>query len=103
MAAPDYRLKPYNRWYVYLLLIVLASAGLEAIKPVLKARFAEGYKNVTGSMRPTLVAGDNFLRPEAPAQDDKRGRPSPVVRPQDPASRIPDPHIPYPVFTLQSN
>jgi signal peptidase I len=57
MAAPDYRLRPYNRWYVYLLLVVLVGLEQEAIKSFLHARFA-GVKNVTGSMFPTVVAGD---------------------------------------------
>jgi signal peptidase I len=60
-AAPDYRLKRYNRWYVYLLLVVLLGAGQEALKPFLKAHFAEGYKNVAGSMLPTIVPGDYFF------------------------------------------
>jgi signal peptidase I len=57
MAAPDYRLRPYNRWYVYLLLMVLVGLEQGAIGSFLHARFA-GVKNVTGSMFPTVVAGD---------------------------------------------
>jgi hypothetical protein len=60
MAAPDYRLRSYNRWYVYLLLIVLVGLELEAIKSFLHTRFA-GVKNVAESMLPTLVAGDHLL------------------------------------------
>ena len=56
-AAPDYQLKPYNRWYVYLLLIALVALEQEVAKPFFRARFA-GLKNVTGSMLPTLMPGD---------------------------------------------
>jgi len=59
-AAPDYRLKAYNRWYVYLLLVVFAGVEQTAVKSILNARFVEGLKNVTGSMQPTLVPGDHF-------------------------------------------
>jgi signal peptidase I len=56
-AAPDYRLKPYNRWYVYLLLIALVALEQEVTKSFLHARFA-ALKNVAGSMLPTLMPGD---------------------------------------------
>lgn len=61
MAAPDYRLKAYNRWYVYLLLVVLAGVQQEALKSILRARFFQGAKNITGSMLPTIVAGDDIF------------------------------------------
>jgi signal peptidase I len=61
MAAPDYRLKSYNRWYVYLLLVVLAGVEQQALKSFLHARFAAGVKNVARSMLPTLMAGDDLF------------------------------------------
>jgi signal peptidase I len=60
-AAPDYRLKAYNRWYVYLLLTALAWAGQDAIKPVLRARFAQGFEISSSSMLPTLLSGDDVF------------------------------------------
>jgi len=60
-AAPDYRLKAYNRWYVYLLLIALTGVGQEAATPFLKARFIQAFKITTASTAPTLVIGDRFV------------------------------------------
>jgi signal peptidase I len=60
-AALDYRLKSHNRWYIYLLLVVLTGVEQQLIKSSLHARLAEGVKNVTGSMLPTLVPGDNLF------------------------------------------
>jgi signal peptidase I len=61
MAAPDYRLRPYNRWYVYLLLMVLVGLEQEAIRSIVHARFGAGFENVSASMLPTLVAGDDLF------------------------------------------
>jgi signal peptidase I len=58
MAAPDYRLKAYNRWYIYLLCVVLVGAGQRTLRPFLLAR---GIKNVTASMLPTMAPGDRFF------------------------------------------
>jgi signal peptidase I len=57
-AAPDYRLKAYNRWYVYLILTALAWTGQGAIKPLLRARFVQAFEIPSASMIPTLMPGD---------------------------------------------
>ncbi|MGO8816482.1 MAG: signal peptidase I [Terriglobia bacterium] len=57
-AAPDYRLKAYNRWYVYLLLTALAWTGHGALKPVLHAGFVQAFMIPSASMLPTLMPGD---------------------------------------------
>lgn len=61
MAAPDYRLKAYNRWYVYLLLFVLAGMEQNALKTLVQDRFEQAFKVSTGSMFPTVAIGDRFL------------------------------------------
>jgi signal peptidase I len=60
-TPPDYRLKAYNRWYVYLLLIVLQGLGQHALEPFIKARFIQAFKIPVQSMAPTIVAGDHVL------------------------------------------
>jgi len=54
----DYRLKVFNRWYVYLLIIFVGTLG---IKPLIKYAFVRAYKIPAGSMEPTLQIGDFIL------------------------------------------
>ena len=61
MAAPDYRLKAYNRWYVYLLLVVLTGIEQNAVKAFVLDRFEQAFRVSTGSMFPTVLIGDRFL------------------------------------------
>jgi len=61
MAAPDYRLKAYNRWYVYLLLVVLTGIEQQALKAFVQDRFEQPFKVSTESMFPTVLIGDDIL------------------------------------------
>jgi signal peptidase I len=61
MAGQEYRLKPYNQWYVYLLLVALAGVEQQALTSFLRTRFAQAVKNVAGSMLPTLMPGDRIV------------------------------------------
>ncbi|HEV2245813.1 MAG TPA: signal peptidase I [Terriglobia bacterium] len=60
-APHDYRLKAYNRWYVYGLLIVLVWVGHRSLRSAIHSRFTEGFKVTAGSMSPTMLNGDYFL------------------------------------------
>ncbi len=60
-APPTYRLKAYNRWYVYLLLLVLAVVEQDALKAFMHDRFEQGFKVTAGSMLPTLSIGDHIF------------------------------------------
>lgn len=53
-----YQLKIYNKWYLYLLAIVI-SALIQS--PVIKHTLIEAYKIPAGSMQPTLLVGDYIL------------------------------------------
>jgi signal peptidase I len=59
----DYTLKIYNKLYVYIILIVVAS--LFNFAPILKWQkiffFALPYRMSTGSMMPTVLAGDFIM------------------------------------------
>lgn len=52
----DYALRPYNRWYVYLAVVLavslLVSPGLLALSPV------RSFKILSGSMEPAVLIGD---------------------------------------------
>ncbi|HET9179743.1 MAG TPA: signal peptidase I [Terriglobia bacterium] len=60
-APRDYRLRAYNRWYVYVLLIVLFGAGQDSLKSIIHSEFMEGRKVTSESMFPTMLKGDYFL------------------------------------------
>lgn len=60
--SSDYTLKRYNRWYIYLLLIViirLVDASVENV--VIENTIVKAYKIPAGSMMPTLLIGDHFI------------------------------------------
>ena len=58
----DYSLKKYNRWYIYLLIIlVIRLAGFSVNTTVIEHNIFKGYKIPTASMMPTLLVGDHFL------------------------------------------
>jgi signal peptidase I len=57
-----YDLKPYNRWYVYLVYYILLSVGVqEGISIAIKKYCFEAFKFPSGSMKPTLQPGDNLI------------------------------------------
>jgi signal peptidase I len=71
-----YHLKVYNKWYVYLLLIVIVAVIAEVSVSTIRARVVQAFKMPAGSMEDTLLIGDHFLvkqfayRQESPARGD---------------------------------
>jgi signal peptidase I len=60
-VSADYRLKEYNRWYVYLLLVLMGSgAGIE-YSLQFRSKFFEAFQVPTASMFPTIIPGDRFM------------------------------------------
>jgi signal peptidase I len=58
----DYSLKKYNRWYIYLLIIlVIRLAGFSVNTTVIEHNIFKAYEVPAGSMMPTLLIGDHFL------------------------------------------
>lgn len=60
-AKPDYQLKDYNRWYVYLIFTLMVipfslSAGL-----LVREGFYEAFYIASESMQPTLTKGDRVI------------------------------------------
>src|SRR5262249_12149949 len=53
-----YRLKAFNRWYVYLLLILVSTLG---VKSIIRYTLVQPYVIPAGSMQPTLEIGDYIL------------------------------------------
>ncbi len=71
----DYELKDYNRWYVYVLLILVSTGGGLGYALNVKDNLIEAFSIPTYSMYPTLVPGDRFLanKTNYKIADPKRG------------------------------
>jgi len=59
--SPNYVPRKFNRWYVYFLAFVCASAFNAALAGFVKGCVLRAFKFPSGSMEPTLVAGDHVL------------------------------------------
>ncbi len=57
----DYELKDYNRWYVYVLLIIVSMVGGMGGAFQLKERFVEAFRVPVNSMYPTIEANNRIL------------------------------------------
>lgn len=57
----DYRLRAFNRWYIYLLCVALAGLEGNVTKALITTGFVQAFKIPTQSMAPTLVVGDRLL------------------------------------------
>jgi len=57
----DYEIKDYNRWYVYIVLVLLNSAGSLNATLRLRANYLEAFRVPTVSNYPTIAPGDRFL------------------------------------------
>ncbi|PYV19400.1 MAG: signal peptidase I [Acidobacteria bacterium] len=60
-APAGYRLKAYNRSYVYILLILLTWPEGNGIKHFMVTRLAEAFKITNSSMAPTVISGDRLI------------------------------------------
>ena len=60
-AGSSFQLKPYNRWYGYLGLLIVFSLGGEATRSLIRSEIAQAYKVPSEAMVPTLLAGDHIL------------------------------------------
>lgn len=61
-TAPDYRLREFNRWYIYLIFFVIAGIGTAAGAAfVLRERVLQAFVVPTGSMSPTINPGDRLV------------------------------------------
>lgn len=57
----DYRLKSYNRWYVYVLLLLISSVGVVGHGLLIRSNLVEAYVTPSADMHPTFQVGDRFL------------------------------------------
>ena len=58
-SPEDYRLRRYNRWYVYVAVALVAAYGLAPLLTALQRRYvAQAFRMPSVSMQPTILAGD---------------------------------------------
>lgn len=57
----DYELKDYNRWYVYVLLVLTVAGGSIGSALYLRERSVEAFRVPTASNYPTIVPNDRLL------------------------------------------
>lgn len=56
-----YTLKDYNRWYVYVLWVVLSTGGATRLALNVRTNYIEAFRVPAASNYPTLAPGDRFL------------------------------------------
>jgi signal peptidase I len=61
-SPPDYQLRDFNRWYIYLIYFLIAGVGTAAGAAfVLRERVVQAFVVPTASMSPTIHPGDRLL------------------------------------------
>ncbi len=81
----DYEMKDYNRWYVYVALVLLNSASSLNATLSLRANYLEAFRVPTVSNYPTIAPNDRFLANKIAYinADPKRGDLVVFTNPQD--------------------
>ena len=84
-TKPDYEMKDYNRWYVYVALVLLNTASSLVATLNLRANYVEAFRVPTASNYPTIVPGDRLLASKIAYNhsDPERGDLVVFINPQD--------------------
>lgn len=71
----DYRLKEYNKWWIYLALLVLSTGGSTLGHLLMRTYWIETFSIPSISMAPTIQAGDKLIARKAvyTSQNPQRG------------------------------
>jgi len=57
----NYKLKDYNRWYIYILIFMCSNLAGQFLTKAVKADYIEAFKISTAGCYPTILPGDRFL------------------------------------------
>jgi signal peptidase I len=60
-AGKDHALKPYNKWYIYLIVILVVSGISQSVTLAVRDNIVKAYKIPSRSMQPTLEPGDHVI------------------------------------------
>jgi signal peptidase I len=84
-TRPDYKLKDYNRWYVYLFFYLLITIYTNQSALNIKSNLMEAFRTASLSMFPTIKYHDCFLADKKAYKNDnpKRGDVIVFVSPED--------------------
>ena len=84
-TADSYTLKDYNRWYVYMLLVLMGTGGSTQIAFNVKSTLLEAFRVPVASNYPTIVPNDRFLANKVAykTSDPKRGDLIVFLNPED--------------------
>jgi signal peptidase I len=84
-TAESYTLKDYNRWYVYMLLVLMGTGGSTQIAFNVKSTLLEAFSVPVASNYPTIVPNDRFLANKVAykTSDPKRGDLIVFLNPED--------------------
>ncbi len=84
-TAEGYTLKDYNRWYVYMLLVLMGTGGSTQIAFNVKSTLLEAFWVPVASNYPTIVPNDRFLANKLAykTSDPKRGDLIVFINPED--------------------
>jgi signal peptidase I len=84
-TKPDYELKDYNRWYVYLFFYLLITTYTNQFALGIKSNLMEAFRTSSSSMYPTLENHDCFLANKKVYKNDDPNRGDVIVfiQPED--------------------
>lgn len=84
-TSASYTLKDYNRWYVYVLLVLMGTGGSTQIAFNIRTTLLEAFRVPTASNYPTIVPNDRLLANKLAYKnsDPKRGDLIVFVNPED--------------------
>lgn len=74
-CKPDYELKDYNRWHVYVLLLFIGTGGLLAYALYVREQLVQPFRVPTPAMYPTILPKDRVIAVKTAYQtaDPQRG------------------------------
>ena len=84
-TSASYTLKDYNRWYVYVLLVLMGTGGSTQIAFNIRTTLLEAFRVPTASNYPTIVPNDRILANKLAYKnrDPKRGNLIVFLNPED--------------------
>jgi signal peptidase I len=86
--SKDITLKPYNKWYLYLLVILITAFVIQpSFSSIIKNNIVRAYKTPSGGMEPALLVGDYFIADMRLYKNEKPKRGDVVIfeYPKDPS------------------
>jgi len=84
-TADSYTLKDYNRWYVYVLLVLMGTGGSTQISFNVRKNILQAFRVPVASNYPTIIPNDRFLANKLAykTSDPKRGNLIVFLNPED--------------------